>query len=202
MRPAFAGIDFGTSNSTVGVVRNGQPHLVALEGGQVTLPSAVFFNFEDGRICFGRQAIANYTDSVEGRLMRSLKSVLGSSLAHEKTRIKARSIGFMEIIGLFLGHLRKRLEEDGGDLVFIGSTSAVSRSPGSSVYVATKAGIQEKAAHAQGFKHIAFQFEPIAAALDYEQRVTREELALIIDMGGGTSDVLRRALSPGHRAAS
>jgi len=31
LRPAFAGIDFGTSNSTVGVVRNGQPHLVALE---------------------------------------------------------------------------------------------------------------------------------------------------------------------------
>ena len=47
MRPAFGGIDFGTSNSTVGVVRNGQPRLVALEDGQVTLPSAVFFNFED-----------------------------------------------------------------------------------------------------------------------------------------------------------
>ena len=112
MRPAFGGIDFGTSNSTVGVVRNGQPRLVALEDGQVTLPSAVFFNFEDNRTCFGRHAITNYTDSVEGRLMRSLKSVLGSSLAHEKTRIKARSIGFMEIIGLFLGHLRKKLEED------------------------------------------------------------------------------------------
>ncbi|RUZ61289.1 Hsp70 family protein, partial [Mesorhizobium sp. M7A.F.Ca.US.003.02.2.1] len=107
MRPAFGGIDFGTSNSTVGVVRNGQPRLVALENGQVTLPSAVFFNFEDNRTCFGRQAIANYTDSIEGRLMRSLKSVLGSSLAHEKTRIKSRSIGFMEIVGMFLGHLKK-----------------------------------------------------------------------------------------------
>jgi molecular chaperone DnaK (HSP70) len=106
MRPAFGGIDFGTSNSTVGVVRDGHPRLVALEDGQVTLPSAVFFNFEDNRIRFGRDAIANYTDSVEGRLMRSLKSVLGSSLAHEKTRIKSRSIGFMEIVGMFLGHLR------------------------------------------------------------------------------------------------
>ena len=28
----------------------------------------------------------------------------------------------------------------------------------------------EKAARAQGFKHIAFQFEPIAAALDYGRR--------------------------------
>ncbi|TIU02742.1 MAG: Hsp70 family protein, partial [Mesorhizobium sp.] len=89
----------------------------ALEDGQVTLPSAVFFNFEDNRTYFGRSAIANYTDSIEGRLMRSLKSVLGSSLVHEKTRIKARSIAFTEIIGLFVGHLRKRLEEDAGDVV-------------------------------------------------------------------------------------
>jgi hypothetical chaperone protein len=197
LRPAFAGIDFGTSNSTVGVVRNGQPHLVVLEDGQVTLPSAVFFNFEDGRIFFGRQAIANYTDSVEGRLMRSLKSVLGSSLAHEKTRIKARSIGFMEIIGLFLDHLRKKLEEDAGDAVetvvlgrpvqFVDDDAQADANAQSDL---------EKAAHAQGFKHIAFQFEPIAAALDYEQRVTREELALIIDMGGGTSDFSVVRVSP------
>ncbi|WP_292143126.1 Hsp70 family protein, partial [Mesorhizobium sp.] len=54
---------------------------------------------------------------------------------------------------------------------------------------------------AQGFKHIAFQFEPIAAALDYEQKVTREELALIVDMGGGTSDFSVVRVSP-ERARS
>ncbi|MBZ9809279.1 MULTISPECIES: Hsp70 family protein [unclassified Mesorhizobium] len=202
MRPAFAGIDFGTSNSTVGVVRGGQPHLVALEGGEVMLPSAVFFNFEDNRTCFGRQAIANYTDSVEGRLMRSLKSVLGSALAQEKTRIKARSIGFMEIVGLFLGHLRKRLEEDAGGAV----ESVVLGRPVQFVDDDAEADARaqselEGAARAQGFKHIAFQFEPIAAALDYEQKVTREELALIIDMGGGTSDFSIVRVSP-QRARS
>ncbi|TPJ70885.1 Hsp70 family protein [Mesorhizobium sp. B2-6-7] len=202
MRPAFAGIDFGTSNSTVGVVRSGQPHLVALEGGEVTLPSAVFFNFEDNRTCFGRHAIANYTDSVEGRLMRSLKSVLGSALAQEKTRIKARSIGFMEIVGLFLGHLRKRLEDDAGGAV----ESVVLGRPVQFVDDDAEADARaqselEGAARAQGFKHIAFQFEPIAAALDYEQKVTREELALIIDMGGGTSDFSIVRVSP-QRARS
>ncbi len=45
----------------------------------------------------------------------------------------------------------------------------------------------ESAVRAQGFRHIAFQFEPIAAALDYEQQVTHEELALVADIGGGTS---------------
>ncbi|MER9968585.1 Hsp70 family protein [Mesorhizobium sp. M0060] len=202
MRPAFAGIDFGTSNSTVSMIRNGQPRLVALEDGQVTLPSAVFFNFEDNRTYFGRRAIANYTDSIEGRLMRSLKSVLGSSLAHEKTRIKARSIGFMEIVGLFIGHLKRKLEEDAHDTV----ESVVLGRPVQFVDDDAEADAKaehelENAARAQGFKHIAFQFEPIAAALDYEQKVTREELALIVDMGGGTSDFSIVRVSP-ERARS
>ncbi|ESY84953.1 Hsp70 family protein [Mesorhizobium australicum] len=199
MHQAFGGIDFGTSNSTVGVIRNGKARLVLLEGEQPTLPSAVFFNFEDGHTYFGRRAIGDYTDSIEGRLMRSLKSVLGSSLAHEKTRIKARQIGFIDIIGLFIGHLRTRLEEDAHGVV----ESVVLGRPVQFVDDDAQAdaeaqGELEKAARAQGFKHIAFQFEPIAAALDYEQKVTREELALIIDMGGGTSDFSIVRVSPGR----
>ncbi|RUX08195.1 Hsp70 family protein [Mesorhizobium sp. M2A.F.Ca.ET.037.01.1.1] len=202
MQSAFGGIDFGTSNSTVGVIRDGRARLVALEGEQPTLPSAVFFNFEDGYTYFGRRAISDYTDSIEGRLMRSLKSVLGSSLANEKTRIKARQIGFIDIIGMFVGHLKKRLEEDAGGpvenvvlgrpLQFVDEDTAAD---------AKAQGELEKAARAQGFKHIAFQFEPIAAALDYEQKVTREELALIVDMGGGTSDFSIVRVSP-ERARS
>ncbi|CAN7220212.1 Hsp70 family protein [Mesorhizobium caraganae] len=202
MHQAFGGIDFGTSNSTVGVIRNGQARLVALEGEQPTLPSAVFFNFEDGHTYFGRRAIADYTDAIEGRLMRSLKSVLGSSLAHEKTRIKARQIGFIDIVGMFVGHLKKRLEEDacapvesvvlGRPVQFVDDDAEAD---------AKAQGELEKAARAQGFKHIAFQFEPIAAALDYEQGVAREELALIVDMGGGTSDFSIVRVSP-QRARS
>ena len=58
------------------------------------------------------------------------------------------------------------------------------------------------AAHAAGFKDIAFQLEPIAAAFDYEQRVTRESLVLIVDIGGGTSDftVVRVGPERAHRA--
>lgn len=202
MRPAFAGIDFGTSNSTVGVVRNGQPHLVALEDGQVTLPSAVFFNFEDGRICFGRKAIASYTDSVEGRLMRALKSVLGSSLAHEKTRIQARTLAFTDIIGLFVAHLKAQLDRHAGQPVenvvlgrpvrFVDEDDAADAEAQNQL---------EKAARKQGFKHIDFQFEPIAAALDYEHTLNREELALIVDMGGGTSDFSIVRVSPERSAA-
>ncbi|MEI9406272.1 Hsp70 family protein [Mesorhizobium argentiipisi] len=202
MRSAFGGIDFGTSNSTVGVIRNGRARLVALEGEQPTLPSAVFFNFEDGYTYFGRRAISDYTDSIEGRLMRSLKSVLGSTLANEKTRIRARQIGFIDIIGLFIDHLKKRLEDDAGgpvDNVVLGRP--VQFIDDDAAADAKAQGELEKAARAQGFKHIAFQFEPIAAALDYEQKVSREELALIVDMGGGTSDFSIVRVSP-ERARS
>ncbi|RWB59800.1 Hsp70 family protein [Mesorhizobium sp.] len=202
MQSAFGGIDFGTSNSTVGVIRNGRARLVALEGEQPTLPSAVFFNFEDGHTYFGRRAIADYTDSVEGRLMRSLKSVLGSSLANEKTRIKARLIGFTDIIGFFISHLKKRLEEDaGGPVERVVLGRPVQFVDDDAEADAKAEGELEKAARAQGFKHIAFQFEPIAAALDYEQNVAREELALIVDMGGGTSDFSVVRVSP-ERARS
>ncbi|RWB78943.1 MAG: Hsp70 family protein [Mesorhizobium sp.] len=202
MQSAFGGIDFGTSNSTVGVIRDGRARLVALEGEQATLPSAVFFNFEDGYTYFGRRAISDYTDSVEGRLMRSLKSVLGSSLAHEKTRIKARQIGFIDIVGMFVGHLKKRLEEDaGGPVENVVLGRPVQFVDNDTAADAKAQGELEKAARAQGFKHIAFQFEPIAAALDYEQKVTRQELALIVDMGGGTSDFSIVRVSP-ERARS
>ena len=117
MPPAFGGIDFGTSNSTVGIVADGRPRLVALEGEQATLPSAVFFNFEDNATRFGRRAIADYTDHAEGRLLRALKSVLGSSLIHEKTRIKSRSMPFSDIIGEFIGHLKSKLDAALGEPV-------------------------------------------------------------------------------------
>lgn len=202
MRPVYGGIDFGTSNSTVGVIENGRPRLVPLEGDDVTLPSAIFFNFEDNGTYFGRQAVGQYTDAVEGRLMRALKSVLGSSLVHEKTRLKARQIAFTDIIGMFVGKLKAKLDAHAGENVetvvmgrpvqFVDDDATADRAAQDEL---------EKAARKQGFKNIAFQFEPIAAALDYEQSVTREELALIVDMGGGTSDFSVVRVSP-ERSAS
>ncbi len=197
MRPVSGGIDFGTSNSTVGFIENGKPRLVRLEDGQVTMPSAVFFNFEDNRTWFGRRAIADYTDNVEGRLLRALKSVLGTSLIGEKTRIKAHSIAFSDIIGSFLLYLKESLETEVGqpvDNIVLGRPVHFVDDDEEADHRAQHE--LEKAAAKRGFRNIAFQFEPIAAALDYEQSVTREELALIIDIGGGTSDFSIVRVSP------
>lgn len=203
MPPAFGGIDFGTSNSTVGILAGDRPRLVALEDANATLPSAVFFNFEDNRTYFGRRAIADYTDNAEGRLLRALKSVLGSSLIHEKTRIKSRSVAFSEIIGEFIGFLKARLDDAVGeavDHVVLGRpVHFVDEDPAADAAAQSEL---EKAARRQGFRHIEFQYEPIAAALDYEQSVLGEELALIVDIGGGTSDFSIVRVSPDSRSSS
>ncbi|MCF3998559.1 Hsp70 family protein, partial [Pseudomonas aeruginosa] len=50
-----------------------------------------------------------------------------------------------------------------------------------------------------GFKEVSFQYEPIAAAFDYERCIQREELVLIVDIGGGTSDFSLVRLAPERR---
>ena len=50
--------------------------------------------------------------------------------------------------------------------------------------------------HEVGFDEVTFQFEPIAAALDYEREISAEEIALIADIGGGTSDFSIVRLGP------
>lgn len=197
MKPDYGGIDFGTSNSTASVFKQSGPRLVALEGQNVTMPSAVFFNFENDRTYFGRQAIEEYTANTEGRLLRALKSILGSSLIHEKTRLKGHSIAFADIIGGFIAYLKERIEADldaGIDKVVLGRpVRFVDEDDAADACAQAEL---EKAAHSRGFKHVSFQFEPIAAALDYEQRTEREELAFIVDIGGGTSDFSIVRVSP------
>ena len=74
---SICGLDFGTSNTTLGTIDGQVPVLVALEGEQTTIPSAMFYA-SDGNVLIGRRAIAAYVEGTTGRLMRSLKSVLGT----------------------------------------------------------------------------------------------------------------------------
>ena len=81
------GVDFGTSNSTVGWVRPGHPVMLGLEDGKTTLPSVVFFNADEEEVKFGRAALADYLAGYEGRLMRSLKTVSYTHLTLPTKRI-------------------------------------------------------------------------------------------------------------------
>ena len=191
------GVDFGTSNSTVGWVRPGHPTMLALEDGKTTLPSVVFYNAEDEEVTFGRAALAEYLAGYEGRLMRSLKSLLGTSLIDGQTEVGGRALPFRMLLANFIGEVKKRAEQASGRQF----NSAVFGRP---VYFIDDNAANDKLAEdtlaeiarSVGFKDIAFQFEPIAAAFDYESQIDREELVLIADIGGGTSDFSLVRLSP------
>ena len=198
MGPVHCGLDFGTSNSTVAVASPaGAPRLLPLEDGRVAIPSAIFFSFEDDRTWFGRRAVEEYVTGADGRLMRSLKSVLGTSLFTETTRIKRRSVPLSEVLGTFIDELKRRSEASLGrhiaDVVVGRPVHFVDDDAAADLEAQRQL---EGAVRAQGFRHVEFQFEPIAAALDYEQQVSREELALVIDIGGGTSDFSVVRVSP------
>lgn len=192
------GLDFGTSNSTLGRVgADGHPQLLALEDGKQTIPSVLFFGFENDTTHFGRQAVAEYVTGVEGRLMRSLKSVLGTSLMGDKTRVKAHNYAFTEILGIYLAEVKRRAETElGSELDTVVCGRPVQFVDDDEQADAAAQDQLEGALRAQGFRHVDFQFEPIAAALDYERQVTGEKLALIVDLGGGTSDFSVVRVSP------
>ncbi len=109
------GLDFGTSNSAIGTARAGTAALAPLEGSTTLIPSAVFFDYETrGRVAFGSEAIAAYIGQTEGRLMRALKSILGSSLIDEKTSLGGRMVPLTEVVEIFVRHLKHKAEAFAG----------------------------------------------------------------------------------------
>jgi hypothetical chaperone protein len=129
--------------------------------------------------------------------MRALKSILGSSLMKDTTQVGRERLRFEAIIGRFLRHLRSRLEAERGgapDKVVLGRPV---RFVDEDDEADRQAEAQlEAAARMEGFRHIEFQFEPIAAALHHERAINAEQLALVVDIGGGTSDFSVLRLSP------
>jgi len=200
-------IDFGTSNSAIALVQSDGTHLVELEPGHDTMPTAVFYAVEglsgaqEPERSYGRAAIAAYVDGVEGRLMRSMKSILGSTLAEQATEVGGgHSVRYVDVIATYLRHLRGRAAQAAGQapdqLVLGRPVFFVDEDPQRDA--AAQAAL-EAAARQVGFKQVQFQFEPIAAALDFEASVDAEHLVLVADIGGGTSDFSLVRVGPDRR---
>ncbi len=197
MSRPYCGIDFGTSNSAVCIGQESDVRLVPIEGDAVTLPSALFFNAETDEVTFGRHAVAEYLDGYDGRLMRALKSILGSSLIGETTQVGGKRKDFRAIIGLYIAELKRRAEAVAGtqiDQVVLGRP--VRFVDGDDVADARAEAELRGIAQAQGFRDIAFEYEPLAAARDYQSRLSERETTLVVDIGGGTSDFSVVELAP------
>lgn len=190
------GLDFGTSNTTLGTLVGRAPILAELEAGHATIPSAIFYE-RDGAVLIGRKAIEAYVEGAPGRLMRSLKSVLGTALIDETTKVGRERASFRDVIAYYLRVVKRRAEQavghelryvvHGRPVHFIDNASEADRRAEQTL---------RDIAREIGFEEVTFQFEPIAAALDYERGISEEQIALIADIGGGTSDFSIVRLSP------
>jgi hypothetical chaperone protein len=186
----YCAIDFGTSNSAVAVPDGALLKLAPVEGAYTTLPTSVFFNTDEDTREFGRAALAAYIDGFDGRLMRSMKSILGSPLAENSTDLgDGSAIKYTDVIAIFVDHLKRSAEKSVGGAIdravlgrpvfFVDDDPRADRMAQQQL---------EAAARSVGLREIHFQYEPIAAAFDYESHLTEEGLVLVADIGGGTSD--------------
>ena len=166
-------------------------HLIELEPGQRTMPTAVFYFTEGAHDAdgppraFGRAAVAAYVEGHDGRLMRSMKSILGSALIDQTTDVGGgRGARYADIVSGYLKRLRRLAGEPeravlGRPVFFV---------DGEPERDAAAQAQLEACARAVGFRDVQFQYEPIAAAFDFEQQATKEQIVLVADIGGGTSD--------------
>jgi hypothetical chaperone protein len=194
------GVDFGTTNSSIACAgRSGEiqlakfPYLGALtdsyrsllylqrakEGGVNTLKSWT-----------GPEAIDQYLSAdVKGRLIQSLKSFL-SSRTLQSTEVFGRRYTLEDLIARILRDLRQKAEHQFG----INIKSAVVGRPVHFVGAENTEddtyaeGRLRSAFDAAGYESVEFEMEPIAAAHYYESTLDHDELILIGDFGGGTSD--------------
>ncbi|MBO0725803.1 MAG: Hsp70 family protein [Blastocatellia bacterium] len=211
MRKAV-GIDFGTTNSALAVAdTSGSSRLAAFqseEGSEpTTFRSLLYFSAEergaDRRplVVAGPDAIRKYLEADgKGRLMQSMKSHL-SSRSFTHTTILGRNYSLDDLIAILLRKLREASEKNLGDF---GKKAVIGRPVH---FVGSGNGSDDDfalnrlklAAEKAGFEEIAFEFEPVAAAYQYEQNLGHDELVLIGDFGGGTSDFSLIRLGPTAR---
>ncbi|MEM9580249.1 MAG: Hsp70 family protein [Pseudomonadota bacterium] len=181
-------IDFGTSNSAAGCRLDGAPVILEPELGAQTLPTAVFFDFEEREVVFGTQAEQALFDGAWGRYMRALKSLLGTPLIRESGNFLGKRTSYLEIVARFLSEMKTRAEAQTG-LVFTQALSGrpvrFHADPGRDAQAETD--LRDAYAIA-GFDQVRFMFEPEAAARARQSRLKAGDTGLVIDIGGGTSD--------------
>ncbi len=167
---------------------------------QAVLRRALAFNREEdievtaASVQFGLASLAQYmADPEDVWFVKSPKSFLGAS------GLKPQQVAFFEdLVCAMMLHIRLKTERHLNDSV----TQAVIGRPinfqglGGEEANRQAQGILARAASRAGFKDVAFQFEPVAAGLDFEATLTTETRVLVVDIGGGTTDCSMLLMGP------
>jgi hypothetical chaperone protein len=206
------GIDFGTTNSSMALAMgDSQVQLAAfsLRGVETASFRSVLY-LEPRQKTGGAQrkhswsgpaAIEHYLEAEEkGRLVQSLKSYL-SSRTLTGTEVFGRRYTLEELISRMLSDLREEAERQFGTPIRHAMVGRPVRFVGAEtddddVYAVSRL---REAFRLAGFEHVNFEMEPVAAAYAYESTLDHDELILIGDFGGGTSDFSLLQVGPGVR---
>ena len=172
----------------------------ALDENAQLLRRAISYNrdedivVESHSVRFGQAALARYMDDPEEVwFVKSPKSFLGA------VGLKTQQIAFFEdLVCAMMLHIRQQAEQQVGEII----TQAVIGRPihfqsiGGDAADKQAQDILERAATRAGFRDIAFQFEPVAAGLDFEATLDQETRVLVVDIGGGTTDCSMLLMGP------
>lgn len=167
---------------------------------QQLLRRAIAFNREedivlsDHSLQFGQQALASYVaDPQDVYFVKSPKSFLGAN------GLKAQQIAlFEDLVCAMMSHIKQQAEaalQQPISQAMIGRPVNFQGTGGEQANQQAQ-GILQRAASRAGFNEIAFQFEPVAAGLDFEATLTRETTVLVVDIGGGTTDCSLLLMGP------
>ncbi|BBG59700.1 molecular chaperone [Providencia rustigianii] len=234
----FIGFDYGTSNCSVAMMKEGNPQLLPLEGNHFYIPStlcaptresvsehlfrhlnispsdqigqqilrrSIAFNQEEGielvpeDIVFGQAALELYLrDPRDVYYVKSPKSFLGASGLHE-TQVSF----FEDLVCAMMANIKRTAEATtqqeildtviGRPINFHGRGGELANQQAEAILM--------KAAKRAGFKNIEFQFEPVAAGLEYEATLSQDQVILVVDIGGGTTDCSLIQMGPSYRGS-
>src|SRR5262245_37868268 len=176
-RETIVGIDLGTTNSEVAVIRDGRP-VVLEEDGDPILPSVVGLD-PQGHLLVGRAARNQYVLAPE-RTVRSIKRKMGQEVS---VRLGEQNYPPQEISAIILRTLKRRAEKALGRPV----SRAVITVP--AFFNDGQRQATREAGELAGLEVVRIINEPTAAVLTYDPHPTEMERLLVYDLGGGTFDV-------------
>lgn len=187
------GLDFGTSNSVISLTNKETGEEVYT----YSLQSILYFPESDTNVCYvGKEAEERYVEeSMRGRLLKSVKTLLKQD-KFLFTWIGGRRVTPDQLATYIIRKLKEKAEEFTGfplEKVVLGRPAVFSEKKEEEETAVKRLILAGKNA---GFKEIHLQLEPIAAALSYEKNLLKEEMVLVADFGGGTSDFTIIRLSP------
>jgi molecular chaperone DnaK len=202
------GIDLGTTNTVVGVVRDGRAVTLADEGGRRLIPSVVSFH-PTGKVLVGEQAKERRIIDPANTIY-SVKRLIGRTWDMEEVQRARRALPFELVEG----------PKQGVAVVARGETYML---PEISAFVLRRAKAVAEAALGQqvdravitvpanfndlqraatklagklaGLEVLRILNEPTAAALAYGQATGKSERIAVYDLGGGTFDITLLDLS-------